>query len=442
MKLSKKLEFGNSRNFNASTKEKLYNKTIQNNTINLFFKKKLFSSNNNPKKLKEKSDISPKGNNTTITVNNSINNIINKIKIISPNHSNEKSQKNITFNSYKYNISNNLFLTSKNSVNNLIALITKKNILRKRNSSNFFNHSLQFNTSINKIGRNPSLYKNKVTNAKMTIMNMYRRKRYTDLLSNNISSFNNSINSSINETIKNHKKFASSLNNFDKNSLRNKLFNAGKKRSKKKELNQKIKKAVLGINKVLPKKINLNNKKRTNLKSSLNNMNYLSINKNNTFANILDKKLKKSKNNSININTKININNNNPNYKLNMLNDNKKQNETLLKIIFKDEKNKPNIQIKKHSKENKNVEEKSKKIVTDKVTPKKENGSRLSETLLISKNATIIEDEGMLEIDDIKDIIIYYDLNKELNKDYLFEKFDYDFFIKKKMEKYFKFFKK
>ena len=48
----------------------------------------------------------------------------------------------------------------------------------------------------------------------------------------------------------------------------------------------------------------------------------------------------------------------------------------------------------------------------------------------------------MLEIDNIKDIIIYYDLNKQLNKDYLFEKFDYDFFIKKKMEKYFKFYKK
>ena len=69
-----------------------------------------------------------------------------------------------------------------------------------------------------------------------------------------------------------------------------------------------------------------------------------------------------------------------------MLNDNKKQKGTLLKIIFKDEKNKPNIQIKKHSKENKNVGEKSKKIVTDKVTPKKENGSRLSETKKRWKN--------------------------------------------------------
>ena len=48
----------------------------------------------------------------------------------------------------------------------------------------------------------------------------------------------------------------------------------------------------------------------------------------------------------------------------------------------------------------------------------------------------------MLKIDEVRDIIIYYNLNNESYKDYLFEKFDYNFFIKKKMKKYFKFFMK
>ena len=52
----------------------------------------------------------------------------------------------------------------------------------------------------------------------------------------------------------------------------------------------------------------------------------------------------------------------------------------------------------------------------------------------------MINDEGILELDEVKDVIIYYNLNKESNKDYLFKKFDYDFFIKKMKKKYFKFF--
>ena len=42
-------------------------------------------------------------------------------------------------------------------------------------------------------------------------------------------------------------------------------------------------------------------------------------------------------------------------------------------------------------------------------------------------------------MDDAKDIINYNNLNKELNKNCLFEKFDYNLF-KKKMKKYFRFF--
>ena len=113
-------------------------------------------------------------------------------------------------------------------------------------------------------------------------------------------------------------------------------------------------------------------------------------------------------------------------------------------IIFKDGKTKRNILIKKPNKKNKNLNENSKKLLSNITTPKKENDinidSKLSKSFLKSNNTTMINDEGILELDEVKDAIIYYNLNKELNKDYLFEKFDYDFFIKKMKKKYFKFF--
>ena len=51
-----------------------------------------------------------------------------------------------------------------------------------------------------------------------------------------------------------------------------------------------------------------------------------------------------------------------------------------------------------------------------------------------------ITDEGFLEMDEIQDIIIYFKLSKELYKDYLFEKNDYNLFIRKRMKKYMNFF--
>ena len=256
------------------------------------------------------------------------------------------------------------------------------------------------------------------------------------------------MNSSINKIIKNHKKFASNLNGFE-NSLTNKLFNIGKNRIKENELNKKIQKAVLRINKVLPTKIKLNNKQKIkkeklNLKKNINSKNYLSINTNNTFSITHNKKSNKNKNNSINNHSKNSINNNYSIYKINKFSQNKKQKETNLIIIFKDGKTKRNILIKKPNKKNKNLNENSKKLLSNITTPKKENDinidSKLSKSFLKSNNTTMINDEGILELDEVKDVIIYYNLNKELNKDYLFEKFDYDFFIKKMKKKYFKFF--
>ena len=255
------------------------------------------------------------------------------------------------------------------------------------------------------------------------------------------------MNSSINKNIKNHKKFDSNLNVFE-NSLRNKLFIAGKNRIKENELNKKIEKAVLRINKVLPPKITLNSKQKIkkeklNLKNNINSKNYLSINKNNTFSIISNKKLNKNKNNSINNHSKISINNNYSIYKINKFRDDKKQKETNLIIIFKDGKIKRNILIKKPNKKNENLNEKSIKISSNIATPKKENyiniDSKLNKSFLKSNNTMMINDEGIFEREGVKDIIIYYNLNKESNKDYLFKKFDYDFFIKKMMKKYFNF---
>ena len=195
MNLSKKLGLKKSRNLKALAKEKLFNKTIQ-KKLNLFIIDKYSTKNASTAKLNKKNDLSRKGNDN-ITVNNSINNIISKIEIVSRNHSNEKKQKYITFD---YNISNNHFLTSKNSVNNLFSFITKKNILRKRNQNNCFNDSFNFNSGINKMGRKKSFYDKRITNGNIMITKINTinaRKRYPNLTNNNFSSFNNSINSSI-----------------------------------------------------------------------------------------------------------------------------------------------------------------------------------------------------------------------------------------------------
>ena len=117
-----------------------------------------------------------------------------------------------------------------------------------------------------------------------------------------------------------------------------------------------------------------------------------------------------------------------------------------MKTIFKDEKNQHNIEIIKHNKQNKNIVEKNRKIEFKEAISKRENDkyydSNFSKTFEYSNNIIKSRDEGIFEIDEIRDLIIYYDLNKELNKDYLFEKFDEKIFIKRKMKKYVMFFMK
>ena len=144
MRLSKKIEFRNNMNFNSSTEEKIQSK------LNLFSKNKLIKNDISANKLREKIDIIPQLNNNNTTENNSINNIINNIEIASLNHSNENSQKYIVYNSYKYNISNNNFITNTNIINNLLSLITNKNKIRKRKENNSFNYSFNIYSGIKK----------------------------------------------------------------------------------------------------------------------------------------------------------------------------------------------------------------------------------------------------------------------------------------------------
>ena len=50
------------------------------------------------------------------------------------------------------------------------------------------------------------------------------------------------------------------------------------------------------------------------------------------------------------------------------------------------------------------------------------------------------EVEGELGLDEVQDIIIYYKLNKEINKDYLFKKNDYIEFLQNRKKRYLRFF--
>ena len=58
----------------------------------------------------------------------------------------------------------------------------------------------------------------------------------------------------------------------------------------------------------------------------------------------------------------------------------------------------------------------------------------------LSKYTTKVEEEGILELNEVQDLIIYYKLEKESGKDYLFKKNDYANFIQNKMKKYLGFF--
>ena len=68
--------------------------------------------------------------------------------------------------------------------------------------------------------------------------------------------------------------------------------------------------------------------------------------------------------------------------------------------------------------------------------------SSLNNTIKFSKCTSKIEEEGELGLDEIQDIIIFYNLGKEIHRDYLFKKNDYFDFKQKYKNIYYKYFMK
>jgi hypothetical protein len=308
------------------------------------------------------------------------------------------------------------------------------------------------------MGKYPTFCRNKLTSASSNSTKIINKKKGNRILSNIITSYNTSINTSINNKMKSRNTFTT-LNTINcANSLRNKNSNE-KKISKKRELDKKIKNAILGINKIMPPLIKIN--KNLNLLTKFNkNIGLNSNNKNLAKPNLFSKNENKTSTNMLNY--KFNFNNinklinhkNNANIsnkfiynKYKELNDNNKKSETYLNNIFKDEKKGQNILIKRNNQKFKDFSEKNKIIELDELFNKyaekeknRNNNSSLKDNNIVDTVLSKITDEGFLEMDEIQDIIIYFKLGKELYKDYLFEKNDYNYFIKKRMKKYLNFF--
>ena len=58
----------------------------------------------------------------------------------------------------------------------------------------------------------------------------------------------------------------------------------------------------------------------------------------------------------------------------------------------------------------------------------------------LSTYTTNIKEDGLLELNEVQDLIIYYKLDKESGKDYLFKENDYANFMENRMKKYLSFY--
>ena len=68
--------------------------------------------------------------------------------------------------------------------------------------------------------------------------------------------------------------------------------------------------------------------------------------------------------------------------------------------------------------------------------------SSLDNTIKFSKLTSEEDNEGELELDEVQDIIVYYNLNEIGSKNYLFKNKDYNDFIENDVCKYLNFFMK
>ena len=454
------------RNFELLIKDKL-NKKIHNESYNISNKPKQIKIMNK-KPLNKRKDL--KKNN--ITINNSINNIINNITI-NTNQTTDKKHRFLTCNNSKSiekEELNHLFDIKKSTRKNFISFLKDSGISRNKPTrninNNISNNSFNYLSFNNKKLNNTSFNKNKTNKEPLIPKKISKRNKNNNFIINK-SLYNNSINTSINENFKNNINISLNSNKFTR-SLRLKFFDVEKDRLRKKEMEKKIQNIFKGINKnkkIIPPIININKRNdikivnvKKNNKSQLNNNitnhNSLIKNKNKTTNNLMgDKKNLNKKNTSNNVQKNLNINNNlkrNNNY--NKINNNLiNENKTFLKIIFKDKRNITKA-VTANTTNNDNFEninnsfskikksnQKDLKQSINKVNKKekiKETNSSLNNTIKFSQCTSKLEDEGELGLDEVQDIIIYYKMNKELLKDYLFKKNDYFDFIQKGKKKY------
>ena len=440
---------------------------------------KLYNVNS---KNKSHNNVNKKSN---ITINNSINHIVNNITINnnSINHSKNYYTKN----------NNSLSKPKETNLQNFQSYMDKKNLkidisikkpsmLLSRNAHNSFsnnsNKSSFYLSLKHKLKKNPS-FQNKRNNLKNKALN-YKMKLFLKIpnnnnlnlqnlsnnicnrsKTNNISIYNNT-NNSINENAKNikHNSRLSTTNhstNFTKKSLYKKKSNV----QQKEIMNNKINIFAYANNQNFNKFSNLN-KNNSNIKN--NNILYgdYILNK------ILQNKAKnKNKNISINLkkfktrgnsqsmsNNINNLNNNHSNTNSNiqisryvnnfMLNKNKQKFKNV-----KDESSKNRIHSSNYDIddiEKNNVYTNTNEFVQDEKIEKrkeKENkDSSLDETIKFSKCSSKVEEEGELGLDEVKDIIVYYNLNNIRNTNFIFKKNDYNEFLQNRKFKYLNFFLK
>ena len=183
-------------------------------------------------------------------------------------------------------------------------------------------------------------------------------------------------------------------------SSRNKFIIAAKEQLKNKILKEKIKNAILGVNKIIPQVIKLNTKKNKFAKS---------------YKNI-----------------KVDLRNNNPS-KANISHNNQSGTNDIINLKFKyNEKCIKDIETKKKTGMN------NKKGLNETIIKEDTKEEKINPGL--STYTTKIEEDGLLELNQVQDLIIYYKLDKESGKNYLFKKNDYANFIENRIKKYLRFY--
>ena len=140
----------------------------------------------------------------------------------------------------------------------------------------------------------------------------------------------------------------------------------------------------------------------------------------------------------------------------NRINNIKNDNKLFFRIIFKKNKNQRNKDLENSSTKriqtqqnlmNSNDNELNElyemiRKNTIKKDEKSNIDSSLNNTIKFSKCTSKTEEEGELGLDEIQDIIIFYNLGKEIHRDYLFKKNDYFDFKQKYKNIYYKYFMK